>query len=178
MYPCTWHLETGRRYTQLAARMSLIAPLHFVDRETRWHRRRTSIWRTRAKVARSALTRVRKCTSRTSTREFETCPSVAAMQRRRSDDQNGRFDMEKIRETLLNKSQSSCPNNMAKQMKKERKNANSSVVTSTRCAKQTRYSAGGPKQKSACASRTETRYPHFLYTSLTGVKIGGSRIRP
>jgi hypothetical protein len=62
----------GRRYTRLAARMSLIAPLHFVDRETRWRRRRRSIWRTRAKVARSALTRVRKCTSRTSFTEFET----------------------------------------------------------------------------------------------------------
>jgi hypothetical protein len=74
----------GRRSTKLAARMSLIAPLHFVDRETRWHRRRTSIWRTRAKVARSALTRVRKCKSRTSTIEFETYLSVIAMQRRRS----------------------------------------------------------------------------------------------
>jgi hypothetical protein len=42
---------------------------------------------------------------------------------------------------------------------------------------QTRLSAGGPKQKSACASRTETRDPQLLYKTLTGVKIGGSRIR-
>jgi hypothetical protein len=53
---------------------------------TRWRRRRTSIWRTRAEVARSALTRVRKCTSRTSFTEFETCLSVVAVQRRKSDD--------------------------------------------------------------------------------------------
>jgi hypothetical protein len=61
---------------------------------TRWHRRRTSIWRTHAKVARSALTRIRKCKSRTSTIEFDTNLSVIAMQRRRSD-KNGRFEMEK-----------------------------------------------------------------------------------
>jgi hypothetical protein len=84
----------GRRYTQLAARMSLIALLHFVDRETRWHRRRRSIWRTRAEVARSAVTRVRKCKSRTSAIEFDTYLSVIAMQRRRND-KNGRFEMEK-----------------------------------------------------------------------------------
>jgi hypothetical protein len=29
---------------------------------------------------------------------------------------------------------------------------------------QTRLSAGGPKQKSACAWRTETRHPHFSIT--------------
>jgi hypothetical protein len=42
---------------------------------------------------------------------------------------------------------------------------------------QTRYSAGGPKQKSACASRTETRDPQLLYKTLPGAKIRGSRIR-
>jgi hypothetical protein len=35
---------------------------------------------------------------------------------------------------------------------------------------QTRLSAGGPKQKSACASRTETRDPQLLYKTLPGVK--------
>jgi hypothetical protein len=114
MYLCTWHLEKADG-TKLAARMSLIAPLHFVDRETRWHRRRTSIWRTRAKVARSALTRVRKCTSRTSTREFDTYLSVIAMQRRRSYNKNGRFEMEKnMKKLYLNKSQSLLPKQMAK----------------------------------------------------------------
>jgi hypothetical protein len=65
------------------------------SKNTRWHRQRMSIWRTHAEVARSALTRVRKCTSRTSTIEFETYLSVIAMQRRRSD-KNGRLEMEKI----------------------------------------------------------------------------------
>jgi hypothetical protein len=142
----------GRRYTRLAARMSLIAPLHFLDRETRWHRRRRSIWRTRAKVARSALTRVRKCTSRTSFTEFETCPSVVAMRRRRSDNQNGRFDMEKNTRNSTERKSILLPERNGKINTRKRKKTYSSAVTSTLMRKtQTRYSAGGPKQKSACA---------------------------
>jgi hypothetical protein len=168
----------GRRYTRLAARMSLIAPLHFVDRETRWHRRRTSIWRTRAKVARSALTRVRKCTSRTSFTESETDPSVVAMQRPRSDNQNGRFEMEKIRETLPNESQSSCPSKYGKINKKEK--TTNRLRLPRRDARNRRApcdSAGRAEiEISVRVADENTRYV-ILYKSSTRVKIGGSRIR-
>jgi hypothetical protein len=62
-----------------------------------------SIWRTHAEVAHSALTRVRKCTSRTSTIEFEIYLSVIVMQRRRSDNWNGRLEMEKYEKLYLTK---------------------------------------------------------------------------
>jgi hypothetical protein len=114
MYPYTWHLEKADGIQNWLHVCRSLRHCNSWIGNTRWHRRRTSIWRTRAKVARSALTRVRKCKSRTSTTEFETYLSVIAMQRRRSDNQNGRFEMEKIRKLYLNKSQSSCPSEMAK----------------------------------------------------------------
>jgi hypothetical protein len=118
---------------------------------TRWHRRRTSIWRTRAKVARSALTRVRKCKSRTSTIEFETYLSVIAMQRRRSDNKNGRFEMEKnMKKLYLTKVN---PFAQAKWQNKKKKKTNASPI-SGRVARNRRVpcdSAAGPKLKSACA---------------------------
>jgi hypothetical protein len=139
--------------------MSLIATLHLADRETRWRRRLTSIWRTRAKVARSALTCVRKCTSRTSTREFETCPSVAqcgggGVTTRTADSRWKKF--EKLYRTKVNPL--AAAKYQIKYKKRGKKQIRLQFLDAMRKTR-TRYSDGGPKQKSACARRTKTRDP-------------------
>jgi hypothetical protein len=121
----TWHLGKADS-TRLAARVSRIAPLQLLDRETRRRRRRTSNWRTGAEVAGSALARVGKRKSRTSTLEFDTHPtrrSVVAMRRRKSDHRNGRFEMEKNRRNSTER-KSFDPLAPAKRQDKYRKETN------------------------------------------------------
>jgi hypothetical protein len=165
MYPCTWHLEKADGiHNWLHVCRSLRHCNSWIGK-TRWHRRRTSIWRTRAKVARSALTRVRKCTSRTSTIEFETYLSVIAMQRRRSD-KNGRFEMEKsMKKLYLTKV------NRFAQAKWQNKKKEDKCVSNiwTRCAvhrRDTRLAGRNRNQRAHGARRHEIR--NFLHVANRG----------